>query len=544
VFLKTSPLEGKAYLVVDDFGDMRSMMRNLLMSCGAKDIALAANGSAALSEMKQRRFDVVLCDYNLGPGKDGQQVLEEARHRNLIGLGCVFLMVTAENTRDMVMGAVEYEPDSYLTKPFNKELLKTRLEKQIARKENLLPVEQALNRHDHAAAIALLDEKIAEKSANSSELRKLKGEILLNAVEIARAREVYESALAIRDMPWARLGLGKTLYIDNRYEEAQAAFQALIEDQPSYTAAYDWLAKSCKALDQLEAAQEALQTAAKISPKAVRRQQMLGEIALKNQDSRTALSAFSKAVQHGRHSVYKHPSAYANLAKVTATTKQGDAALKVLRDMKREFIRDPQADFYMATAESEIHDGLGNAEASKASLERAISIYQELNHHGNTDCSLEMAKAYNRMGMEGKAVDLMQNAAINNHTDEELLNEIKSTMRSMGLKQEILGTIDEIRREVAELNNRGVELAKQGKLAEAIQLLEETSERMPGNRVVNLNMALVLLLDVENRPFTKEDSTRIEYYLQRVEALEPDNRTLKKLQQRFQSLHASSNVEA
>jgi CheY-like chemotaxis protein len=544
VILKTNPLEGKAYLVVDDFGDMRSMMRNLLMSCGVKDIALAANGPDALSEMKRRRFDVVLCDYNLGPGKDGQQVLEEARYHNLIGLGCVFLMVTAENTRDMVMGAVEYEPDSYLTKPFNKELLKTRLEKLIARKENLLPVEQALDRQDYAAAVAMLDEKIAEKSANSSELRKLKGEILLNAGEIARAREVYDSVLEIRDMPWARLGLGKTLYLDDRYEEAQTTFQALIENQPNYTAAYDWLAKSCKALDQLEAAQEALQTAAEISPKAVRRQRMLGEIALKNRDSQTALSAFGKAVKHGRHSVYKHPSAYANLAKVTATTKQGDAGLKVLRDMKREFVRDPQADFYLATAESEILDGLGKAEASKASLERAASIYQQLDHHSNTDCSLEMAKAYSRVGMEEKAVDLMQNAAINNHTDNELLDEIKSTMRAMGLKQEALGSIDEIRNEVAELNNRGVELAKQSKLAEAIQLFEETSERMPGNRVVNLNTALVLLLDAENRPFTKEDSSRIERYLQRVEAIEPGNRTLKKLQQRFQALHTSAKVEA
>jgi tetratricopeptide (TPR) repeat protein len=541
--LKNDLLEGKAYLVVDDFGDMRSMMRNLLMSCGVKDITMAANGADAVSTMQQRRFGVVLCDYNLGPGKDGQQVLEEARHRNLIGLGCVFVMVTAENTRDMVMGAVEHEPDSYLTKPFNKELLKTRLEKLIARKENLLPVEQALDGQDYAKAISLLDAKIAEKS-NNSDLRKLKGEILLNAGEIARAREVYESVLAIRDMPWARLGLGKTLYLDNRYEEAQGEFQALIANQPSYTAAYDWLAKSCTALDQLEAAQEALQSAAEISPKAVRRQQMLGEIALKNQDSQTALNAFSKAVKHGRHSVYKHPSTYANLAKVTATTKQGDAGLKVLRDMKREFIRDPQADFYMATAESEIQDGLGNTEASKASLERATSIYQELDHHNDTDCSLEMAKAYNRMGMQEKAVDLMQNVVSNNHTNEELLSEIKSTMRAMGLKQEILGSIDEIRNEVAELNNRGVELAKQGKLAEAIQLLEETSERMPGNRVVNLNTALVLLLDAENRPFTKEDSSRIQRYLKRVEAIEPGNRTLKKLQQRFKSLHASAKVEA
>jgi tetratricopeptide (TPR) repeat protein len=543
MYLKTGPLEGKAYLVVDDFGDMRSMMRNLLVSCGVKDIELSSNGNEAISSMKSRRFDVVLCDYNLGPGKDGQQVLEEARHHNLIGLGCVFLMVTAENARDMVMGAVEYEPDSYLTKPFNKELLKSRLEKLIARKANLQPVEQALDRHDYSSAVALLDKMLAEKSANNSELRKLKGEILLKAGDNASAREVYESMLAIRDMPWARLGLGKSLYYDNRFAEAQQVFQMLIDSQADYTPAYDWLARCCQSLDQLQAAQDALKTAAEISPKVVRRQQLLGEIALQNQDHETALGAFGNAVKHGRHSVYKHPSVYANLAKVTAATKQGDAGLKVLRDMKREFIKDPHADFYLATAESEIHHGMGNSEASMASLERAADIYQALDERNKTHCSLEMAKVYGRAGMEEKAVDLMQRAVLNNHTDDELLKTVKQTMQSMGLQQEALSSVEEIRREVAELNNRGVDLAKSGQMKEAVALLEQTAERMPANKTVNLNTALVLLLEAESRTAMPDDSAKIARYLKRVESLDPENRTLIKLKQRLKTMNTAINGE-
>ncbi|MEJ2612913.1 MAG: response regulator, partial [Candidatus Thiodiazotropha sp.] len=156
---KRGLLEEKAFLVVDDFGDMRSMIKNILMACGGKEITLANNGAEAIARMEEKRFDIVLCDYNLGPGKDGQQVLEEAKHRCLIGLGCVFLMVTAENTREMVMGAVEYEPDSYLTKPFNKDLLKTRLEKLIIKKQDLLPVETALTHQNYNRAIQILDEK-------------------------------------------------------------------------------------------------------------------------------------------------------------------------------------------------------------------------------------------------------------------------------------------------------------------------------------------------------------------------------------------------
>ena len=57
-------------------------------------------------------------------------------------------------------------------------------------------------------------------------------------------------------------------------------------------------------------------------------------------------------------------------------TKQGHVGLKILKDMKREFGKDPQADFYLASAESVIHETMGNSEASQESLERAASLYE------------------------------------------------------------------------------------------------------------------------------------------------------------------------
>ncbi|MCU7878721.1 MAG: response regulator [Candidatus Thiodiazotropha sp. (ex Lucinoma borealis)] len=377
MFFKPGPLENKTYLVVDDYGDMRSMIKNMLLACGVKDVTLAVNGAEALACMASQRFDVVLCDYNLGSDKDGQQVLEEAKHRHLIGLGTVFLMVTAENAREMVMGAVEYQPDSYLTKPFNKDLLNARLEKLIVKKQDLLEIEQAIEKREYTRAISILDLKIAHSPPNSNELRKIKGEICLSSGNTKQAREVYETVLSIRDIPWACLGLCKTLFLEKKYTEAQLHLQTLIEHHPNYTASYDWLAKTYKALNQLNEAQATLQTATKISPKVVLRQKMLGEIALLNDDMKVAEAAFTKAVQYGRHSVYKHPSNYSNLAKVTAITRQGEAGLKVLKNMKREFNKDTQAPLYMATAESMIHETMGDHEAANASLQQAAGSRQQ-----------------------------------------------------------------------------------------------------------------------------------------------------------------------
>jgi CheY-like chemotaxis protein/lipopolysaccharide biosynthesis regulator YciM len=524
------------YLVVDDFGDMRSMIKNMLMACGIKEIATANNGAQAIQRLEQSHYDVVLCDYNLGPGKDGQQVLEEAKYRQLIGLGCVFIMITAENTRDMVMGAVEYEPDSYLTKPFSKDLLKTRLEKIITKKQDLLPVDEAEAKDDHKLAVRILDEKIAQKPANSNELKKIKGEICLSADMINQARQVYEEVISVRDLPWARLGLGKTLFQEKAYLEAQALFQDLTEQHPNYTAAYDWLAKCYKSQNQLIEAQQTLQAAVEVSPKAVLRQQMLADVALLNKDDQAAEAALTKAVKHGRHSVYKNPSNYANLAKVSAKTKSGDAGLKVLREMKREFHNEPKADLYIATAQSVIHEGMGNQQAAKESLERAAEIYRDLDEDTSTDCTIELAKTYKTMDMQDKSVELLKKVILNNHTNDNLVDEIKQTMTSMEIEEDALGSIDAMREEVASLNKKGVELARNGKLTEAISLLKQTSERMPANKVVNLNTALVLLMDMERDNFSVSNADEINVYLERVSKTDPSNPTLKKLLDRLNSM--------
>ncbi|MET0067108.1 MAG: tetratricopeptide repeat protein [Candidatus Thiodiazotropha sp.] len=536
-------LENRAYLVVDDFGDMRSMIKNMLMACGAGDITLANNGADAIDQLNDKRFDVILCDYNLGPGKDGQQVLEEAKHRQLIGLGCVFLIVTAENAREMVMGAVEYEPDSYLTKPFNKDLLKTRLEKLIAKKQNLLPVEQALAKQNRPLAIRLLDEKIAHKPPNSNELRKIKAEILLDAGQIGAAREVYEEVLSLRDLPWARLGLGKTLFLNKAYVEAQSQFKTITEHNPNYTAAYDWLAKCYKSLNQLNEAQKTLEVAAKISPKAVLRQKMLGEIALLNKDDQVAENAFTKAVKHGRHSVYKHPSDYANLARVSARTQQGDAGLKVLKEMKREFHKDPKADLYRATAESVVHETMGNSEAAQVCLDQASQIFETLDGNTDTDCSLELAKTFQHFNKTDESVELLKSTILNNHADDDLMDEVRLTLTSAGIAEDTLGSIDALREEVASLNRQGVELARKGQYEEAIKLLKETSERMPANKVVNLNAALVMLMDMERSEFNQSRIDEIQIYLDRVNRAEPDNPILVKLQNRLNTVLSSNAQE-
>ncbi len=108
-----------AYLVIDDFENFRLSMRHMLRGCGADNIELVAHARPAVEYCTYNHVDVVLCDYNLGDGMNGQHILEELRHKKLLKRTSLFLLVTSESSREMVMGARENPPDAYLTKPIN-----------------------------------------------------------------------------------------------------------------------------------------------------------------------------------------------------------------------------------------------------------------------------------------------------------------------------------------------------------------------------------------------------------------------------------------
>ena len=120
-------------LIIDDFPNFCSALRTMVQSFGCEHIEFVLHGEDAIRAMSKTRFDIILCDYNLGEGKNGNDVLEEAKHHHILKSSALFMMITAENSAEMVRGALEYQPDDYLTKPFTKEVLLNRLQRLLVR---------------------------------------------------------------------------------------------------------------------------------------------------------------------------------------------------------------------------------------------------------------------------------------------------------------------------------------------------------------------------------------------------------------------------
>ena len=216
-------LINRTFLLIEDFEAMRGILRDLLRRCGARRIDIAANAKEALSLMRRGKFDVdvVLCDYHLGPGKNGQQLLAEARHEGLISASTIWIMVTAEKTAEMVMGAIEHQPDDYLLKPVTEAALQNRLAKLIKRKAALTEIATAMRAKEYGKALDLCKKRIEQDPGNQMEIMRLQAELFLLLGQPEQARQIFYRVLARRDIPWARLGLAKLLIHECDTEQAR-----------------------------------------------------------------------------------------------------------------------------------------------------------------------------------------------------------------------------------------------------------------------------------------------------------------------------------
>ncbi len=113
-------------LVVDDYKTMIRIIRNLLKQLGFDDVDEASDGTEALGKMKERRYGLVISDWNMEP-MTGYELLKHVRADT--GLSRTpFIMVTAESKTENVIAAKKAGVNNYIVKPFNAQTLKGKIE--------------------------------------------------------------------------------------------------------------------------------------------------------------------------------------------------------------------------------------------------------------------------------------------------------------------------------------------------------------------------------------------------------------------------------
>jgi two-component system, chemotaxis family, chemotaxis protein CheY len=113
-------------LIVDDYKTMLRIVGNLLKQVGFENIDEANNGEEALSKLSQKKYGLVISDWNMEP-MTGLDLLKSVRdHKDLKTIP--FIMVTAESKTENVIAAKGAGVNNYIVKPFNAATLKSKIE--------------------------------------------------------------------------------------------------------------------------------------------------------------------------------------------------------------------------------------------------------------------------------------------------------------------------------------------------------------------------------------------------------------------------------
>lgn len=509
-------LKTKKVLIIDDFFNFRLTMKNMLRSLEISDIDDVSTGEEAVRKLSARKYDIVLCDYNLGQGKSGQQVLEEAKFRQYVDHSSIWIMVTAENTMEMILGAAEYAPDDYLMKPFAKEVLEKKIKDLIEKKDNFRDIENSVKKNDYIQAIKLCDELMETSPRNLSELMKLKGEILFKKGSYQEAVEFYEKVLFVGDVIWAEMGKGKASFMLGRYEAAKEIFERIIAKNNKVMQAYDYLAKCMVKLNNPEDAQKVLMEATNISPKAILRQKELGSIAYINEDYSVAETAFKSAVEQGKSSCFISTSDYTNLAKTLVQLDAHAEGMSVLNDAIKIFPKNSEALLHIAVTKSYVYKKMDKDEEAQMALAESQILAEDFGGQIPAEIMLDMARSLIIMGNEAKGTEIISNIVRSNHDNAALLDNIRHVFKETGMEEKGNGIIKTARESVIKLNDDGVNLAQSGKLTEAIAYFEEAAEKLPENKIINANAAQVLMLYMKKNGINQQQLMKAKTYLDRV----------------------------
>jgi tetratricopeptide (TPR) repeat protein len=480
-------LAGRRILIVDDLVEARSSLKKMATILGGGNIDIATDGIEAMHLIHENEYDIVLSDYNLGRTKDGQQVLEEARFTDRLRATSLFIVVTGENAIDMVMGALEYDPDGYITKPYTLNMLKERLIRIITVKEELRLVNEAIDLQKYDLAI----KRCLEVLKNSPRLRlptsRILGQLLLRQKQYEPALKIYSHLLDERSVSWAKLGQAICIFKLGDPNSSLALLRRTLVIHPLYVQCYDWIAIILLSLEKPLEAQEALEKAIAISPKAVLRQMELGRIAFENGDMATAEPAFKYAVRLGRFSCHKSAKNYLQFArsaqvflndpKERQTQNKASEAFRALEELKQDFSEDHDSLFEASIVESKTHLNMENKEDAKRSANEAEELLGKL-ECPKMDYKLQMTETFIETDQSVKAqlmIDELKELELSDK-QKEMLNRLDHDLNGEALK-----------RHTTSLNDEGVGHYERGELEEAIIAFDQATRYEQAGISVLLN---------------------------------------------------------
>ena len=495
----------QSVLVVDDIDTIRSAVKGMLQMLGCKEISIATNGERALELCEISQYDFILCDFNLGKGKDGYQFFEELKLRSLMKPNTVFILISAETAQQVVHGLVELQPDDYLLKPFSYKKLESRLVRALEKRKVLGRIYDCLATKNYKKALYECTKASQQNHKYSLPIMRLKGEVLLSLHQPQSAFDLYDSVLEFRDFSWARLGKAIAYYHLKDYSRSANLLNELCELPETRIEALNWLSSVYAQRKCYSQAKDILVESVKLSPKSIPRQRALANLSMLEEDWTVAQRCFKTVLENTRFSVHEHINHHFNYIHCLldkATTESELQQAKVFSKIQA-----------ILKSASQRFDKTLFHELEKIVFARIMTMKKNLNSATESlsecdvgtivecgiDCVLALAKAWLELGNYEKYEQII--ALIELPEDDNSIEVMSGLLLTDKLRKDNKGKIDKL----LALNEQGIKMFKSGLYPASSSLFLEAQEIMPNNLALALNLAQSLIKGwPTTEPFTRK----------------------------------------
>jgi CheY-like chemotaxis protein len=257
----------KRILIIDDQRPFLALLKGVLGSAGAKSIVATHSCESALTFCRKEKFDFIICDLHLGGNKkNGFEFLEEVRQRRLIHSTTVFMIVSADAQRPMVLGSLEKQPDEYVVKPFSQAQLVLRLDKAYQRKLALAPVYTEMFADNYPAAIKQCKNIIEGDSRYQEVCGRLLAELYWHCGQYQAAQQWLDSYAENTTRTWLTVAKAQTALYLQHYPQAIEQANLALKKNNLLVEALDILAQAWFELDNQVETEAAITRAIKMSP--------------------------------------------------------------------------------------------------------------------------------------------------------------------------------------------------------------------------------------------------------------------------------------
>jgi DNA-binding response OmpR family regulator/Flp pilus assembly protein TadD len=516
----------KKILVIDDIPEARQQLQMTLSTIGFESMHIVSTVMGAMERIEANHYQVILCDYNLGDTTDGQQFLEYIRMNDKISRSTIFIMVTAENSYEKVIAAVECLPDDYVLKPFTAGHFIARLQHLLDRQKMLNNIDLAYDQKNWHLVNQECDKLLALKNKYYIELLRIKASALARADLFEQAIAVYETVLAFRSLPWAVLGMARVKARLGKTEESKELAQNLVDEYPGFLAGYDFASELSLQENDADKSLEYLTRAMDANKGNITRTRNVATLSMAKGDFETAEKLIRSSVIKHKHSPIRNAEDYALLSRSLSEQGKLNEALLSLVEAKKQF-KDSNSELVIAASSSLAYSKAGQADKA---LEELNKVLVDDYHTLPPNVVISLAEACYASGKEDMANSMLKHVLQNNPDNTRLQGKIKMAQVMAGKSiEESSQLIQDSAKEVVVINNEGVRKAQEGKYQEAMDLILDAVKLLPKNIGLISNAALIVAVSATKIAVDDETMALCIEYRNLLKKMNPSHPKLEKI---------------